>query len=163
MKLQFIEAGEIVTTHGIKGEVKVLPWLDSPEDLCDFERCRINGREYNIESCRVQKTCNLVKLSGIDTMEAAQAMRGKTIELYREDIDDEVIFAAELIGVEVYQDGQAIGKITDVLDYPGNSVYVVKGDHEYMIPAVKQFILNTNVDGNRMDVKLIEGMRTDEN
>ncbi|MBE6924704.1 MAG: 16S rRNA processing protein RimM, partial [Ruminococcaceae bacterium] len=114
-------------------------------------------------SCRVQKTCNLVKLSGIDTMEAAQAMRGKTIELYREDIDDEVIFAAELIGVEVYQDGQAIGKITDVLDYPGNSVYVVKGDHEYMIPAVKQFILNTNVDGNRMDVKLIEGMRTDEN
>ena len=41
MKLQFIEAGEIVTTHGIKGEVKVLPWLDSPEDLCDFDRCFI--------------------------------------------------------------------------------------------------------------------------
>ena len=163
MKLQFIEAGEIVTTHGIKGEVKVLPWLDSPEDLCDFERCRISGKEYKIESCRIQKTCNLVKLSGVDTMEAAQAMRSKTIELYREDIDDEVIFAAELIGVEVYCDGASIGKITDVLDYPGNSVYVVKGDHEYMIPAVKSFILSTDVDANRMDVKLIEGMRTDEN
>lgn len=163
MKLQFIEAGEIVTTHGVKGEVKVLPWLDSPEDLCDFERCRICGKEYTIENCRVQKTCNLVKLSGIDTMEAAQAMRGKTIELYREDIDDEVIFAAELIGVEVYADGESIGKITEVLDYPGNSVYVVKGEHEYMIPAVKQFVLSTDVDGNRMEVKLIEGMRTDEN
>ena len=46
MKLQFIEAGEIVTTHGIRGEVKVLPWLDSPEDLCDFDRCRIDGVEY---------------------------------------------------------------------------------------------------------------------
>ena len=163
MKLQFIEAGEIVTTHGVKGEVKVLPWLDSPEDLCDFERCRINGKDYAIESCRVQKTCNLVKLSGVDTMEAAQAMRGKTIELYREDIDDEVIFAAELIGVEVYCDGASIGKISDVLDYPGNSVYVVKGKHEYMIPAVNQFILSTDMDNNRMDVKLIEGMRTDEN
>ena len=163
MKLQFVKAGEIVTTHGIKGEVKVMCWLDDPEMLCEFDRCRIDGKEFEIEQCRVQKTCNLVKLSGIDTMDAAQAMRGKTIELYREDIDDEVIFAAELIGVEVFADGEKIGKIKEVLDYPGNSVYVVKGEHEYMIPAVKAFILNTDVDGNRMDVKLIEGMRSDEN
>jgi 16S rRNA processing protein RimM len=163
MKLQFVEAGEIVTTHGVRGEVKVLCWLDDPEMLCEFDRCRIAGKNYEMEQVRVQKTCNLVKLSGIDTMEAAQTMRGKIIELYREDIDDEVIFAAELIGVEVFCEGEPIGKIKDVLDYPGNSVYVVKGEYEYMIPAVKSFILNTDVEGNRMDVKLIEGMRTDEN
>jgi len=163
MKLQFVEAGEIVTTHGVKGEVKVLPWLDSPEDLCDFDRCRIDGKEFEIQQCRVQKTCNLVKLSGIDTMEAAQAMRGKRIELYREDIDDEVIFAAELIGMEVFCDGEMIGKIKEVLDYPGNSVYVIKGAREYMIPAVKEFILSTDMEKNEMQVKLIEGMRSDEN
>ena len=163
MKLQFIEAGEIVTTHGVKGEVKVLPWVDGPEILCEFDRCRIAGKEYEIVSCRVQKTCNLVKLSGVDTMEAAQAMRGKVIELYREDIDDEVIFAAELIGVEVYADGDLLGKITEVLDYPGNAVYVVNGEHEYMIPAVKQFILSTDLEANTMQVKIIEGMRSDEN
>ena len=162
MKLQFVEAGEIVTTHGIKGEVKVLPWLDSPEDLCDFDRCRIDGKEYEIQQCRVQKTCNLVLLSGIDTMEKAQAMRGKTIELYREDIDDEVIFAAELIGVEVFCEGKNIGKIREVLDYPGNSVYVVKGEYEYMIPAVKEFILSTDMEKNEMQVRIIEGMRSDE-
>ena len=162
MKLQFVEAGEIVTTHGVKGEVKVLPWLDSPEDLCDFDRCRIDGKEFEIQQCRGQKTCNLVKLSGIDTMEAAQLMRGKTIELYREDIDDEVIFAAELIGVEVYCEGVKIGKIKDVLDYPGNSVYIVKGEHEYMIPAVKEFILSTDMEKNEMQVRIIEGMRSDE-
>ena len=162
MKLQFVEAGEIVTTHGVKGEVKVLPWLDSPEDLCDFDRCRIDGKEFEIQQCRVQKTCNLVKLSGIDTMEAAQLMRGKTIELYREDIDDEVIFAAELIGVEVYCEGAKIGRIKDVLDYPGNSVYIVKGEHEYMIPAVKEFILSTDMEKNEMQVRIIEGMRSDE-
>ena len=116
-----------------------------------------------MEQVRVQKTCNLVKLSGVDTMEDAQAMRGKIIELYREDIDDEVIFAAELIGMEVFAEGKSIGKIKDVLDYPGNSVYVVKGEYEYMIPAVKQFILSTDMDANRMEVKLIEGMRSDEN
>ena len=162
MKLQYIEAGEIVTTHGVRGEVKVLCWLDAPEMLCEFDRCRIDGKEYELEQVRVQKTCNLVKLSGVDTMEAAQAMRGKKIELYREDIDDEVIFAAELIGMEVYTEEGCIGKITDVLDYPGNSVYVVKGQFEYMIPAVKQFILSTDMDANRMEVKLIKGMRSDE-
>ena len=163
MKLQFIEAGEIVTTHGVKGEVKVLCWLDDPEMLCEFDRCRISGKEYTMEQVRVQKTCNLVKLQGIDTMEAAQLMRGKTIELFREDIDDEVIFAAELIGVEVFAGGEMIGKITDVLDYPGNSVYVVKGQYEYMIPAVSAFILSTDMEANRMEVRLLEGMRTDEN
>ena len=162
MKLQFIEAGEIVTTHGVRGEVKVLTWLDSPDVLCEFDRCRIEGKEYEIESCRIQKTCNLVKLSGVDTMEAAQAMRGKIIELYREDIDDDVIFAAELIGVEVFAQGKSIGKIKEVLDYPGNSVYVVKGEHEYMIPAVKQFILSTDMEKNEMQVQLIKGMRSDE-
>ena len=86
MRLQFIDAGEIVTTHGVRGEVKVLTWLDSPEDLCDFERVRIDGKEYEMETCRVQKTCNLVKLAGIDTMEAAQLMRGKVMQLYREDL-----------------------------------------------------------------------------
>lgn len=163
MKLQFIEAGEIVTTHGVHGEIKVLPWLDCPEYLLDFKRVRIAGKDYALESCRVQKTCNLLKLQGIDTVEAAQALRGKTVEIYREDVDDSVIFAAELIGVEVYAAGEMIGNITDVLDYPGNSVYVVKGQHNYMIPAVKQFVLETDLQDNTMQVQLIEGMRTDEN
>jgi ribosomal 30S subunit maturation factor RimM len=64
--------------------------------------------------------------------------------------------------VEVFCDGQSIGKVADVLDYPGNSVYVVKGAYEYMIPAVKQFILSTDMDANRMEVRLIQGMRSDE-
>ena len=162
MRKTFIEAGEIVTTHGIRGEVKVLTWLDSPEMLCEFERCRIGGKEYKIDTCRVQNTCNLMKLKGVDTMEDAQSMRGKIVELYREDIDDDVIFGAELVGVEVYCDGKCIGKITEVLDYPGNSVYVInKG--AYMIPAVKEFILSTDIDKNEMQVKLIEGMASDEN
>lgn len=162
MKLPYIDAGEIVTTHGVRGEVKVLSWLDSPEMLCEFDRCRISGREYVMDSVRVQKTCNLVKLRGVDTMEDAQKLRGKTMELYREDISDELIFAAELVDVEVYADGACIGKIKEVLDYPGNSVYVVQGEREYLIPAVKEFILSTDLERNQMQVKLLKGMASDE-
>ena len=162
MKLPYIEAGEIVTTHGVRGEVKVLSWLDSPEMLCEFDRCRISDREYAMDAVRVQKTCNLVKLRGVDTMEDAQKLRGKTMELYREDISDELIFAAELVDVEVFADGACIGKIKEVLDYPGNSVYVVQGEREYLIPAVKEFILSTDLEKNQMQVKLLKGMASDE-
>lgn len=163
MRLEFLEAGEIVTTHGVRGEVKVLPWADSPDFLMDYKRVLIGTSEYKVEQCRIQKSCNLMKLSGIDTMEQAQQLRGKIIKIYRQDAPADLIFAAELIDMEVYCEEQCIGKVADVLDYPGNKVYVVKGEHEYMIPAVKQFVLSTDLQENRMQVKLIEGMRTDEN
>ena len=163
MKLQYLEAGQIVTTHGVRGEMKVLPWADGPDFLLDFHRVRIDGKEYAVESCRIQKSCNLLKVHGIDTMEAAQAMHGKTIEIYRDDADPDIIFAAELIGMDVFQNDTQIGKLVDVLDYPGNKVYVVKGEQEYMIPAVKAFIVSTDMAANKMQVRLIEGMATNEN
>ena len=163
MILSFLEAGEIVTTHGVRGEVKVLPWVDSPELLLDINRVIIDTKEYKVTQTRVQKTCNLMKLQGVDTVEEAQLLRGKTIKIYREDAPEGLIFAAELMGMAVYAGEDQIGEITDVLDYPGNKVYVVKGQYEYMIPAVKAFVLSTDLAANRMQVKLIEGMRTDEN
>lgn len=163
MKLQFLEAGEVVTTHGVRGEFKVLPWADGPDFLCDFDRVRIAGQDYAVENCRIQKNCNLLKVKGIDTVEDAQLLRGKTVEVYRSDASDDMIFVAELIGMDVFADGKQIGKVEDVLDYPGNKVYVVKGEYTYMIPAVKAFVLSTDMDAGVIHVRLIEGMGTHEN
>ena len=163
MKLLYLEAGQIVSTHGVRGEMKILPWSDSPEFLLDFTRVRIDGVDYPVTSCRVQKTCNLLKLQGIDSMDQAQSMRGKTVEVYRADAPEGMVFVAEMIGMEVLSDGRSIGKLIDVLDYPGNKVYVVKGEYEYMIPAVSNFVENIDMDAGCIYVRLIEGMRTDEN
>lgn len=162
MRLEYLEAGEIVSTHGVRGEVKILPWSDGPDFLLDYNRVRIDGAEYIVESCRIQKTCNLLKLKGVDTVEDGQKLRGKTLCIYRCDAPDDVIFAAELIGIDVYSDEKYLGKIADVLDYPGNKVYIVRGEFEYMIPAVKEFVLKTDMNAEKMQVKVIEGMRTDE-
>ena len=162
MKLQYIEGGEIVSTHGVRGEFKVLPWVDSPEFLTQFNRVVIDNKTYPVQSCRVQKTCNLMKIADVDTVEQAQSLRGKTILLYREDAPDDLIFAAELFGVKVFSEGEEIGEIADVLDSPGNKVYIVRGEHEYMIPAVSAFVSNIDLDNGVMEVRLIEGMRTDE-
>ena len=119
MKLEFIEAGEIVTTYGVRGELKLLPWTDGPDFLCDYSRVNIDGKEFKIEQCRIQKSCNLLKLDGVDSMEDAMGFRGKTVRLYRSDIPQDLVFAAELIGYCVFANGNCIGEIADVLDYPG--------------------------------------------
>lgn len=162
MKLRFLEAGEVVTTHGVRGEMKIMPWSDGPEFLTGFRRVRIGGAEYTVESCRIQKTCNLLKVKDINSIEQAQLLRGKTVEIYREDAQKDLVFAAELIGVQVVADGKVIGEVTDVLDYPGNKVYEVQGEYTYLIPAVKQFVQKIDLDENVMNVTVIEGMRTDE-
>ena len=103
-----------------------------------------------------------MKLKGVDDCDAGMALKDRTLSIFREDTDPDLIFADELIGVEVFADGSCIGKIAEVLDYPGNLVYVVQGEYEYMIPAVKAFVLSTDLEANRMEVNLIEGMRSDE-
>lgn len=165
MDKQFLQTGEIVTTHGIRGEVKILPWADSPDFLLEFDVFYIDGKPYTVESSRIHKTCVLVKLEGIDDATAAQALRGKAVWIDRSEIEleDGAVFIADLIGLDVLCDGVCIGKVSDVLTMPGNDVYIVKGEHSYMIPAVKEFVTQINVPEGYVTVRLLEGMQTDEN
>lgn len=160
---QYLEAGKIVSVHGIRGEVKVLPWADSPEFLCGFARVQIDGRMYRVEQARVQKTCVLWKLEGIDTVEAAQTLRDQVAYIPRDDakLEPGQYFIADLIGLRVIADGVEIGQVQDILPMPTSDVYVVRGEHEYMIPGVKEFILETNPEAGYLRVKLLEGMQTD--
>ena len=164
MKKEFLDAGKIVSTHGVRGEVKILPWADGPEFLLDFDVVYLGGNAYNVQSARVQKTCVLMKLEGIDDVEAAARLREQVVQIRRADaqLDEGAVFIADLIGLPVYADGEKIGEVADVLSYPGSDVYVVHGAHEYMIPSVSEFILEKNIDEGFVRVKLIEGMRTDE-
>ena len=115
-------------------------------------------------SSRVQKTCVLMKLEGIDDVDAAARLRGQTVCIRREDaqLPEGTMFIADLIGLKVLCGDETIGKVTEILQRPGNDVYVVKGAHEYLIPAVPEFILERDPDEGYIRVRLIEGMRTDE-
>ena len=165
MQQRFLEAGQIVTTHGLRGEFKVLPWADEPDFLCMFDTVYIDGTAYEVCSSRVQKNCVFLQVEGIDTVEQASALRNKVVYIDREEIEleDGAVFIADLIGLPVLADGQEIGTIQEVLTPPGNDVYVVSGEHQYMIPAVKEFIQEINVSEGYVKVQLIQGMRTDEN
>ena len=164
MKEQYLEAGKLVSTHGIRGEVKLLPWADSPEFLLKFKTFYLeNGaRELSAESLRVQKSCLLIKFRGIDTVEQAQALRDKVLCIARDDphIPAGTVFQADLIGLPVFADGKEIGTIREILSMPASEVWVVKGEKEYMIPNVKAFVPAVDLSLGHVDVNLIEGMET---
>lgn len=166
MEKRFLEAGEIVSTHGIQGEVKILPWADGPEFLLKFKTLYLNEAPYEVVSSRVHKTCVLAKLRGIDTPEAATLLRGKRVCIDRTDVKlpKGTVFIADLLGCRVLDDeGSEIGIIKDVLTMPSSDVYVIKGEKNYMIPSVKEFVREINVDEGFVRVHLIEGMETDAN
>lgn len=164
MKQKFLEAGQIVSTHGVQGEVKILPWCDGPEFLKAFTLFYIDGIAYPVVQSRVHKNMLLCRLQGVDTMNAAQAMKSKVVSIDRDSaqIPEGRVFIADLIGLPVYADGQEIGLLTDVYTGPANDAYIVKGNKEYMIPAVSEFLEEVNLNDGYIKVKLLEGMATNE-
>lgn len=165
MKKQFLEAGKIVTTHGIRGEVKVMPYTDTPELLCEFDRLFIgkNRDEINVTRARVFKNTVIMKLEGIDTPEDAEKLRNKLLYMHRDDLelDDDTYFIQDLIGLEVSDadSGKVYGKITDVMQTGANDVYVIKGDdREYLVPAIADVVVSTDIDVGTMTIRPLEGL-----
>ena len=160
-KREYIEAGRIVNTHGVAGEVKIQVWLDSPQFMKGFKRYFIQGREVKVLSARVHKSFLIVKLEGVEDVNAAMAMKGRTVFIDRADarLTKGAFFLQDIIGASVVDEsGSEIGKLADVMEPPASNVYVVKGEREHLIPAVPEFILSTDADNGIIAVHLIEGM-----
>ena len=160
-KKQYIEAGRIVNTHGVAGEVKIEVWLDSPQFLKSFKRCFIDRREVKLLSARVHKGFLIAKLENVEDVNAAMALKGRTVFIDRADarLPKGAFFLQDIIGADVVDEsGNEIGKLTDVMETPASNVYVVKGEREHLIPAVPEFILSTDADNGIITVHLIEGM-----
>lgn len=161
-KKAFIEAGRIVNTHGVQGEVKIEVWLDSPRFFKSFRRLyTAGGQELKLLSARTHKDFVIAKLEGVDDVNAAMALKGRTVSIRREDaaLPQGAFFLQDILGARVVDEqGRAVGVLADVLETPANRVYVVRGETEHLIPAVPAFIRNTDAEAGVITVHLIEGM-----
>ena len=166
---KYLEIGKIVSIHGVRGECNVQPWCDSPQFFCNFKTLYTKGgaTAYSVERSR-PKGDNMVilKIKGIDTAEAAQALRNTVLYMDRGDakLPDGTYFIADLIGLEaVTEQGESLGKITDVLETGANDVYeITQGDRKFYIPAIPSVVLKTDIEGGKMTVFPMEGL-FDEN
>jgi 16S rRNA processing protein RimM len=162
MKEKFLQAGEIVNTHGVQGEVKIVPWCDSPEFLADFDTIYLDKTPVKLLSARIHKGNLLATLEGIEDINAAMKLKGKVVYIDRDDVTlpEGRHFLADLIGLEVRlaDTGEILGTLVDVLTPPAHEVYVVQGRKRYLIPAVDEFLVETNVDEGYLTVRILEGM-----
>ena len=166
MKNRFLEAGQIVNTHGIRGEVKIVPWCDSPEFLLQFDTLYLDEKPVRVLEARVHKGNVLARLEGVDDVNAAMVLKGRTVSIDRTGVvlPEGRHFIADLMGLDVLDadSGEKLGVVADVLTPPAHEVYVVRGAGcEYLIPAVDEFLIETNVEGGYIKVRLIEGMQSD--
>ena len=158
---EFLDCGQIVNTHGVHGEVRVVPWADSPEFLCQFSTLYIDRKPIGMASSRVHKSNVIAKLQGVDTVEEAMALKGKTVQIRRADarLPRGSFFLADIIGLDIVdENGRKLGVLKEILSPSIQQIYVVEGDREIMIPAVPEFILETNIEAGYIKVRLIEGM-----
>jgi 16S rRNA processing protein RimM len=160
-KTEFLEAGEIVSTHGIRGEVKILPWTDSADFLRRFKTLYISGQPYAVKSSFVHKGCVIAALEGVADVNAAMTLKGRTVCFARADakLPKGHFFLADVLGARVVtEDGKELGELVDIIQNPTQNVYVVRGEREHLIPAVPEFVLNTDIENGVVTVRLIEGM-----
>lgn len=165
---EYLEIGQIVSTHGIKGEVRLNPWCDSPEFVKKFKtlyRDDNGGNPFKMVSCRAHGNVAVLKLAGVDTVEEAQALRNTVLYMKRTDVNlpDGKWFVSELIGCTVldYDDNSVCyGKITDVASGNANDVWYIEttSGKEVLIPAIKDVVIKCDVAADVVYIRPLRGL-----
>ena len=163
MQKEYLEAGKIVGTFGILGEVRILPWSDSPDFLRGFSRVFIDGKEYRLLRTRVHKGMALALIEGFSSPEDAMILKNKTVMIARADarLPEGRVFVEDLIGLPVFdlRKGCVIGELAEVMNLPAGDVYRVTGEKgDILIPAVPAFLRGADVEKGEIRVETIEGM-----
>lgn len=157
--------GKIVNTHGVKGEIKIYPTANELEDFLYYKYFYIEGIEgkFVIEKSRIHKNIVIVKIKGIDDINIAQKYKNKDIYTDREslrELEENEYLISDIVGCKVYSEGREIGVVEDVLEYSANDVLSVTGvdGKQILIPNLKQFVKEINIEEKKIEVKLIKGM-----
>lgn len=171
MRRDYLEVGKIVSTHGIKGEVRVDPWCDGPAFLKQFKTLyydKNGARPVAVKACRPHSNIAILKLEGVDTVEAAAALRNKVLFMARADasLPDNHFFIQDLIGCRVCDadaPDKQYGVLTDVSTTGANDVWHVTDDSgkEYLLPAIPPVVIDTDIDNERILIRPLKGIFDD--
>ena len=167
----YLELGQIVSTHGVRGEVKINPWCDDPSFAKRFGTVFFgkNGEEpVKVLSCRAHKNMILMLLEGYDSIEKAQALRNQMVYIRRSDVSlqEGVWFIEELIGCSVLDaDDPSVcyGTLTDVSKTGANDVWSVTDEsgREYLLPAIRDVVIDADVANDRVLIHPLKGIFDD--
>ena len=163
-----LQVGVISSTHGVRGEVKVFPTTDDPERFRSLKKVYLDtGREQiplEIQGVKFFKQFAILKFKGIDNINDIEKYKGKSLLIDREDavdLEEDEYYIADMIGMSVYlEDGSLFGSLKDIMETGANDVYIVETKQygEVLLPAIKECILDVDVEEDRMTIHLMEGL-----
>lgn len=163
-----LRVGAVTTTHGIAGEVKVFPTTDDPKRFKRLKSVLLDTghglQELEIIQVKFFKNMVILKFKDHNRIEDVMSFKGKDLYVTRDKavkLEENENFIADLIGMTVYEeDGSCLGTLTDVLQTGANDVYAVElnDGREVLIPAIRQCILEVDVEAATMKVHLLEGL-----
>ena len=163
-----LEVGKIINTHGLKGEVKIVTWTDSPDVFEDLEYVFAKRKKEDIKltvkNIKYQKNNIIVKFAEIDSIDEAQTFKNSILTADRDmlgELPEGVYYIADLIGCEVFdENNNKLGEISDVFNTGAKDIYSVSRpqNKDLLIPVIDETIINVDIKNKRIDVKLIEGL-----
>lgn len=159
-----LEIGQIVNTHGLRGDLKVMPWCDDPGVFDELAYVVIDDKEYEIQNSRMQKNMVLLKLEGIDHINDAEKYRNKVLYVPREELGElpeGTYYICDLLGCNVETvEGRELGKICDVIKTGSNDVYVVEdfAKKQVLIPVIDEVIRSVDIDGKKIIIEPLKGL-----
>ena len=163
-----LQAGVITTTHGIRGEVKVFPTTDDVHRFEDLDSVLLDtGRDYmklEIENVKYFKQYAILKFKGINNINDIEKYKGRSLYVTRDQaipLEEDEYYIGDLIGLDVYlESGEKFGVLKDVMETGANDVYIVETEDgkEVLIPAIHECVLDIDVEENRMEIHLMDGL-----
>lgn len=165
---QFLQVGVISSTHGVRGEVKVFPTTDDANRFRKLKTVILDtGREHltlEIQSVKFFKQFVILKFKGIDNINDIEKYKGRSLLVDRKHavkLKENEYFVADMIGISVFtEDGKAFGILKDVMETGANDVYIIESPEygEVLIPAIRQCILEVDIENQKMVIHLMEGL-----
>lgn len=165
--MEFLEVGKIINTHGLRGDVKVVAWTDSPEDFEDipvvYIKKKTGNEKLTVSKIKYQKNNLIVKFKEINDINEAEKYKGLIIYADRDDLwelEDGVYYIADLIGLDVYDESGKIGVIADVFNTGANDIYDVKrdGKKNLLLPVIDDVVKEIDIENGRVTVHVMEGL-----
>lgn len=164
-----LEAGKIVNTHGLRGEVKIVPWTDTPDTFEDipyvFIKKKTSEEKLTIKNVKYQKGNIIVKFAEINTIEDAEKYKNTIVYVDREvmpPLPDGAYYITDLIGLAVYEetDNRLLGTVSDVFSTGSSDIYEIKRDSQkpLLVPVIDDVVKSVDLDNKKITVKLLEGL-----
>ena len=165
--MNYLEAGKIVNTHGLRGEVKLVPWTDSPQTFEEIDYVFIKKKtgdvRLDIERLKYQKNNLIVKFNQISSIEEAEKLKNQTVYIDRDalgELPEGVYYIADIIGLTaVDESGNAVGTVVDIFNTGANDIYDIKreGKKNLLLPVIDD-VITVNLENERVVVKIPEGL-----